>query len=204
MNRRTIAAVLLALFLTTGVAAQEAASGVDSAMSALDEELRLHPEIGVTDIYKFLYQGVYGPGHAIEDRDAAARYLDEEMATLRPVEVQDPLCQSLGGDPAMVRVHLRPLKAAGGDRSALLDAFIASAEPASGDAASMETALRKAVTRLVRRSRFQLAGQMEDLAGRLAEEGYPPVHHSDGYVAAYQPAYRVVALELARRHEWCE
>ncbi len=204
MNRRLMVAFLLALLVIGGVAAQEPPAGGDAVMVALDEELRLHPELGATDVYKFIHQGVFGPGHAIEDPDAAARYLDSEVAALRPAAVQDLLCQPLGGDPAMVRIHLRPYLAAGGDPSALLTAFIASAEAAPGDPTTMDRELARAVPRLVRRSRYQLAGQLEDLTARLAEKGYPPAHHSDTYVAAYAPAYRVVLLELADLQGWCE
>ncbi len=204
MSRLTMAALLLAPLLTGGAAAQQPAPDADIQMIALDGELQAHSEMGVTDVYKFLYQGIFGPGHAIENRDAATRYLGEEMANLRPVEIMDPLCQPLGGDPSMVRIHLRPFAAGGGDQSVLLDAFVSSAESARPDPTAMEKVLDRAVTRLIRRNRYQLAGQLEDLAGTLAEENYPPVHHSDKYVAAYSPAYRVILGDIAQQHGWCQ
>jgi len=204
MNGRSLAALVLALIVSGGAAAQEPTSVGEAAMLALDGELGLHPEMGVTDIYKFIHQGVYGPGHAVQDREAAARYLADEMATLGSAEPTDPLCQPLGGDPAMVRIHLQPFAAAGGDPAVLLEAFVTSGDAVTGDPAVMDAVLASAVSRLVRRGRFQLAGQLEDLSGRLAEDGYPPVHHSDGYVARYRPAYRVVLLELAQQQGWCE
>ena len=204
MTRAFTAAVFAGLLVVAAIGAQESVPSDEARMIALDEELRLHPEMGVTDIYKFLYQGTFGPGHAMTDREAVAAYLADEMSGLGPLESADPLCQPLGGQPAMARIHLRPFASAGGDPSALLDAFVASAEAGGGDAAEMERVISKAVTRLIRRSRYQLAGQLEDLATRLADEGFPPVHHSEPYVAAYGPAYRVVTVELARQNGWCQ
>jgi hypothetical protein len=204
MIRRSIPFLLLGLAAAVGVQAQQKPFAVDSQMIALDEELGLHPELGVTDIYKLLHQGAFGPAHAIADWDSATRYLADEVAALGATESPDPLCQALGGDPAKARIHLRPFVAAGGDQHALVEAFVASASAVTASTDEMNEILEAAVSRLVRRSRYQLAGQLEDLAGRLAEEDFPPVHHSDGYVAAYRPAYRVVLVELARQHGWCQ
>jgi len=41
-------------------------------------------------------------------------------------------------------------------------------------------------------SNFPVA-EVEALTAWLAEQGYPPVHHSAGYRQASRPAYRVVA-----------
>jgi len=82
--------------------------------TALADELRLHPEAAADDAYKFLHQGVFGPGHAVDDRQSAERLLDQEIAGLAPAAVEDPLCQPLGGPTPMARIHLRPFLAAGG------------------------------------------------------------------------------------------
>lgn len=201
MMRTSIVVVLLMAAAVAG--AQDTSDGVDAQMIALDGELASYPDSRVTDVYKFLFQGCFGPGHAITSRAAAADYLTEELAVLGPSGVEDRLCQPLGGAPDLVRIHLRPFVGAGGDPEALVDAFVASAGQVVGDPEVMDRALNKAVTRLIRRSRFQLAGQLEDLASRLAAEGYPAAHHSDRYTANYRPAYRVVLRELAEQYGWC-
>ena len=32
--------------------------------------------------------------------------------------------------------------------------------------------------------------------GKIAQDGYPAIHHSEAFRKAYQPAYRVVAIDL--------
>jgi len=199
-------AAILAFVLVGGAmaSAQAPVEGVDSQMVALDVELKTRPASGVTDIYKFLHQGQFGPGHAIEDSEASALHLSDEIASVDEGGGTKSLCQPLGGSPAMVRIHLRPFVAAGHDRAALLAAFVASADQAEGSSYAMDLVMEKAVARLTRRSRWDLAGHLEELRGRLAAESYPAVHHSDTYIVAYRPAYRVITLELAQQNGWCE
>jgi hypothetical protein len=171
--------------------------------TALADELRLHPEAATDDAYKFLHQGVFGPGHAIDDRQSAERLLDQEIAGLAPAAVEDPLCQPLGGPTPMARIHLRPFLAADEDPHALLDVFVASAAVAAGSAPDMDAALTAALATLVKDGQWGLAGELETLGSGLAAGGYPAVGHSERYRNAFNPAYRVVVLELARAKGWC-
>ncbi len=202
MMRRSIVVVMLMAAALAG--ADDPSDGVDAQMIALDGELASRPESMVIDVYKFLHEGRFGPGHAVTSRADAADILAAELASLGPSDEKASLCQPLGGAPDLVRIHLRPFVGAGDDPEALVDAFVASAGRVEGDPEAMDRVLGKAVARLVRRGHWQLAGQLEDLAGRLAAEGYPAAHHSDPYKANYRPAYRVVLRELAEQNGWCE
>jgi len=187
-----------------GAAADPTPVPVPRAQSiALADELRLHPDAAADDVYKFLHQGVFGPGHAVDDRQSVARTLDQEIAGLAPAAVEDPLCQPLGGPTPMARIHLRPFLAADEDPQALLDVFVASAAVAAGSAADMEAALSTAVATLVKDGQWGLAGELETLGLGLAAGGYPAVSHSERYRSAFKPAYRVIVLELARAKGWC-
>ena len=172
--------------------------------AALLDELRLHPGATADDAYKLLHQGVFGPGHAINDRKSAARALDEEAAGLTPAAVAEPLCQPIGGPTPMARIHLRPFLAADEDVAALLDVFVASAAVPAGTAADLKAAIEAAVAALVKSGQWTLAGELETLSVGLAAGSYPAVSHSESYRNLYKPAYRVVALELARAKGWCE
>ena len=52
--------------------------------------------------------------------------------------------------------------------------------------------------------RGELAPELKSLAAELEEKGYPAIHHSEAYVEAYLPAYRVVEEAFAAKHGWCE
>jgi hypothetical protein len=185
------------------VAVMSGSAAVEGRIAALDEHLRRHPEAEAVDLYKFLHQGEFGPGHMIEDRAAAQRYLERELAGLEKEREADSVCEALGGDPAMVRIHLRPFLASGFDTGELLDAFVASANQVSGDPETIAAALDRTAFWLRSQGRDDLAGELEGLGAEFAGTGYPALHHSEAYREAYKPAYRVVLRELAEHHGWC-
>jgi hypothetical protein len=203
-SARAIALLAVLMIAALGATAEPPVPAPREQAAALAQELRLHPDATADDAYKFLHQGVFGPGHAIDNRQSAARALEEEVAGLAPTSVADPLCQPLGGPTPMARIHLRPFLAAGGDISVLLDVFVASAAVAAGTAADMDAALAAAVAVLVKDGHWGLAGELEGMAKGLAAGSYPAVSHSERYRNLYKPAYRVVAIELARAKGWCE
>lgn len=201
---RTVVVIGVLMVAVPGAAADPTPVPVPRAQAiALADELRLHPEAAADDAYKFLHQGVFGPGHAVDDRRSAERLLDQEIAGLVPAAVEDPLCQPLAGSTPMARIHLRPFLAADEDPKALLDVFVASAAVTAGSAADMDAALTAAVATLAKDGQWGLAGELETLGSGLAAGSYPATGHSERYRNAFKPAYRVVVLELARAKGWC-
>lgn len=184
------------------VAAALLVAGCGTALRAPDwhvllgSELSRHPESSAEDVYKFVHQSVYGPGHFIADRSSAERYLREELAGLGEGEPGEPLFDGLSDDPPLIRVNLRPFHARGGDPEALLDALVGSASAVKGDAGLMTTRLAVAAASLRRLGRRPVADEVARLADEMASQGYPAIHHSEAYVKAYRPAYRVVLLPL--------
>lgn len=200
---------LTALILVLAAAApasehQPPVEDVGSIMVAFGAHLESHPLAGAEDLYKFLHQAVYGPGHAIQDRAAAAAWLEREIGGLGPPLEGEPRCEPLGGEPPLVRLNLRPFVASGGGPDLLIDAFVASANRSRGSSRRMETVLSLAVSYVQCAGRGELAPELEALSAALAEEGFPAIHHSETYTAAYAPAYRVIELDLAAAHGWCE
>ena len=54
---------------------QPPVENVGTIMVAFGAHLDGHPLAGAEDLYKFLHQAVFGPGHAISNRGAAAGWL---------------------------------------------------------------------------------------------------------------------------------
>ena len=177
--------------------------GTANAVRSLAFDLAEHPEAAAEDLYKFLHQAIYGPGHAIPDQDAAAKWLDSELEDLGPLRVGEPPCEVLGGSPILVRVNLRPFAAGGGDAAALLDAFVATAGEVRGDPGHMGEAIEIVVKWLRSDGEKELADSLEHLGAKLASKGYPAIHHSETYIEAYHPAYRVITSKGAATHGWC-
>jgi hypothetical protein len=199
-----IAFVILAALPVVAAEHEQPVENVGTIMVAFGAHLDDHPLAGAEDLYKFLHQAVYGPGHAIPNREAAANWLEREVEGLGPPLDSEPTCESLGGEPPLVRVNLRPFVARGFDTDQLLEAFIASANQERGGSRRMEFVLALAVSYVQCAGRGELAPELKALSAEMAEKGYPAVHHSEAYAEAYQPAYRVVDEALATKHSWCD
>lgn len=151
-----------------------------------------YPESTPQDVIKLLYQSEFGPGHAVRDAAAAREWLYSELEGV--VQEEGELMEPIGGGYA--RAHLSRLRANGVSPEALLNAFIASAEPAGSkeDFAALIRALESEELPL------------DMIAFRAFAEDYialgcPAVHHSPVYRAAYFPAYRVIRPELLKTEQ---
>ncbi len=177
--------------------------GTANAVQSLAFDVAEHPEAEAADLYKFLHQAIYGPGHAIPDPDAAARWLARELEDLGPPLEGEAPCEVLGGRPILVRVNLRPFVAGGGDAGELLDTFVATAGEVRGDPGQMAEAIEIVVRWLRSGGETELADEVERLGAELAAKGFPAIHHSEAYLEAYHPAYRVITSDRAATHDWC-
>jgi hypothetical protein len=203
MKALTLLAVLMCLAPAASASDKPIDRGVANAVRSLAFDFAEHPEAEAADLYKFLHQAIYGPGHAIPDPDAAARWLDGELEDLGPPLVGEAQCEVLGGRPILVRVNLRPFVAGGGDAAELVGAFVATAGEVRGDPERMRDAIEIVARWLRSDGRKNLASALERLDAELAPKGYPAIHHSEAYVEAYHPAYRVITSERAATHGWC-
>ena len=196
--------ILVAVTALGSEPAQPAVENVGTIMVAFGANLDDHPLAGAEDLYKFLHQAVYGPGHAIPNREAAAVWMEREIEDLGPPLEGEAPCETLGGEPPLVRVNLRPFVAEGGSTDLLLVAFVASAKLERGNSRRMEVVLALAISYVQCAGRGELAPELRTLATELSEKGYPAIHHGEAYVEAYEPAYRVVDEILATKHSWCD
>jgi hypothetical protein len=187
---RVIAFPLL-LAATVAVSLTAESRDLDRALIA---ELSKRPAAEASDIYKFIHQTIFGPGHLIQDVEAAREYLDRELAGLGPTRSGEVLREDLGD--GLVRVNLRPFRDAKGSVEDLLRAMVLTAQATSGDGKRMDTRLAAACRLLELRGKAGLAEELQSLAWLQAGKGHPALHHSKAYQLAYRPAYRVVHLQF--------
>ena len=153
----------------------------------------VEPAMEMADAYKWLYQATQGGEHAVSDLDGVRRWLEREWGALGPPLPDEPLVEALRPDGAIMRLHLRPYRAAGGEAAALLDAFVASAAAFRPERSWFATVWRQLGSHLAHGSHPKLAAEeWARLDAATAPQNYPAVHHSLAYRAARQPAYRVL------------
>jgi len=159
---------------------------------------RLRPDLEVVDVYKMLFQSVFGIKHILHDK--AKQYLEEELSTLEMQKSSDEtLIENISIDNVMVRVNLRPFKMRGLSSDKLFSAMVTSVKEPKGT--------QKAFLKLWNRFKSLVeAGKLnfdrsslEDFDEKVKKENYPFYHHSERYRRSYSPAYRVVNREVFKR-----
>jgi hypothetical protein len=161
----------------------------------INEHLTRYPVMQLEDLYKLAHQACLGSEHAVASWDYAQQRLQQELVQMGDGPAE-PLVDPITADGRIVRVHLRPLVAGGGDVDQLLDAFIRTAAEYAGTPADLENYATE-VEAIAATGAFPF--QPADVGiywQRLEVLGYPAVHHSAVYRTAYQPAYRVIAAEF--------
>jgi hypothetical protein len=141
-----------------------------------------YPVMGDQDAYKLIHQATCGNAHAVTDRQAARDGLFNELQNLTE-PYPEPAIDPISPDGTLVRVHLSPYIATGGDPEILLHAFLMTSRTFQPDLERLETYLKAAVL---------LFPGLAHMGETLKDQGYPACHHSEAYRTAYQPAYRVV------------
>jgi len=159
---------------------------------------RLRPDLQVVDVYKMLFQSVFGIQHIL--RDKAKRYLEQELSTLETQKPSDEtLIENISIDNEMVRVNLRPFRMQGLSSGKLFLAMATSAKEPKGT----QKAFLKLWNRfksLVEAGRLRFdESNLEDFDKNVKKENYPLYHHSEQYRRSYRPAYRVVKREVFKK-----
>jgi hypothetical protein len=146
------------------------------------------------DIYKLLYQGVFGVGHIVTE--GAMAVLIEEASRINLNDHQeDPLIESVSPDGSMVRVNLRKYILQGGN----LDKLYTVMQESASIQGEPEEFLRywDQFKKLVDDGVLYFPhSEIKELDDFIKHEGVKPKHHTEQYREAYYPAYRVVSMKI--------
>lgn len=146
------------------------------------------PALEPRDLFKALHQSVFGCGHFVTDEAAGLARLREELSRLPEDAAGGP--EPLDGP--YVRLHLGYLRRSGLSPRTLFRLFALSAESPAGEAAALEEKLR-CLLDLARAGRLPFSYEaVRREAASWREAGFPALHHSRAFRAAYAPAYRVI------------
>ncbi len=158
------------------------------------------PKMGARDVYKLLYQGVYGVGH-IMGREALPRLKAELGGLGLSEQPNEPLSEPVSVDGSVVRVNLRPYARSGYEPERLMEAM---EESILNGVAEKFCAHWDSFVELVGSGRLCFEKlDVEAITKELKRNNPQPMHHTSAYREAYHPAYRVVCrselLTILRR-----
>jgi len=193
---RGLAVAIIAFTACAPLAAQPNDATCSSAghwAGLINDHVQRYPGLELADLYKALHQGALGSEHEVS-RGGARSWLDREIASLQEGP-SEALVERLGEEGRFARVHLRPFLAAGGDSERLLEAFVATANAETDGTSELECALGIAAALGATGRLPWPAEAVARYASERAAEGFPAVHHSEGFESAYHPAYRVISVE---------
>ncbi len=165
----------------------------------LIEHCARYPHLQAQDVYKFLYQAAMGNGHAFTDSSRARTCLGTEIIRLIP-DASQPLVEQISPESRLerkvVRVHLRPYLALTNNIDPLLEAFVRTADEIVGSNRRLEQ-YGSLICQIPDRPDLHfLIDNFERFMAEMRTRDYPSIHHSHIYSRHYQPAYRVVAVNL--------
>jgi hypothetical protein len=167
--------------------------GSEAFAAVLAAHFQTHQALQPQDVYKLIYQRVFGPEHLIDNPRAAWERLYLEVLQLPQSDPPDPLVESLS--PELCRVNLHPFIHRGGSVEALWRAFRQTARAhRPGTLEDLQRTWRVFLGTSWA-SRYA-PEQLEQFWLRMATADFPPVHHSRTYTEANAPHYRVVWRSL--------
>jgi len=170
----------------------EADSKEELIRNAILEEMHLHPEARLIDIYKFFFQGAFGPGHIISDKQSALKYLQNELQVM--TDFDSVLWQPVGYNKQYYRISLGLVKEGTLSEEELFNAFVQSTD--SSLVPSIEEWIKEwdFILNIIEVMNLKIINYEEDknILYNMLKKGNILVHHSDIYRNLYHPHYRIV------------
>ena len=155
-----------------------------------------YPLMEVQDAYKMLYQGVLGSEHITHSFEEFEQELTEEW---QRIEGDDsiPVWENIRTDGQIVRVYLAPIKARGGNVDQLATLCYWTASLFKGDLEELKSNWEALVKTCREKKLYKFSQEeIDDFDRWLRKYQFPPVHHSEPYRKAYNPAYRLLLREF--------
>ncbi|MEG0780753.1 MAG: hypothetical protein RR426_09125 [Oscillospiraceae bacterium] len=155
----------------------------------LTQHAHRYPAMEPTDAIKLLYQAEFGGEHLVRDSAFGLEQLEREYQATPPDDCC-PLSEDCGD--GWVRLNLAAARALDVPPPLLYRLFVLSCGAAGGSQPRFIRQL-ELLRELTAEGVFGFdSDRLETALAEYRGAGYPAVHHSDAYRAAYRPAYRLV------------
>lgn len=160
-------------------------------MDVLREYIESDTNVGIGDIFKFLFQSCFGCEHFVSDYDIALMRIVDEAKSCERDDL--PEVEELPGN--YCRVHLKVVKSKS-DLEKLCKLFVKSSEIHEDGQKKLEQYL-EALLNYSEEGRIRISSdELTTAIEKWRKEGFPAVHHTEGFRRAHHPAYRVIRKEF--------
>ncbi len=160
----------------------------------VSRHLKRYPLCTAQDIYKMIFQAVRGPEHLLDSPERVLESILAEMNSLAG-NTSEELWEELGN--GIYRIHLRPFRLSGEDSLRIAAACIETARQVISHENELEETWGLFQNLHAGGLAASITGEdVSRLTDQLEVQGYPPVHHSPAFRAAYRPAYRVLSQQI--------
>lgn len=152
----------------------------------LNWHLSYYPLLQAEDIYKLLYQGVFGPGHLSILPGEMKEKLEQEIAAASSI-YQVPEIEPLEPEGLLIRVNLAAIATHKEKQQALLYALLETCKTFFPKPELFPSRIEIALNWCQQ----YMPNQLEQLKLLVQKQPSPP-RHSEVYIKNYHPAYRVI------------
>ncbi len=185
--------LIVLLFFVIGICScKEVNEPKDMIKSSVKEHLKLYPKAELADLYKLFFQGEFGPGHFVIDKEKADKYLSYELANGK--SFNGPDFYYCGNKQIFVRANLSLVYSGRVSKELFLEAFLNSA--AYDDYMSVEDwqVEWNEVYSIIKNMNlsFENEKQHKISINNNLKNGIFVGHHSRKFVELYDPHYRVM------------
>lgn len=148
----------------------------------------------IDDIYKFIYQGIFGPEGKFDDKSKARFMLDYAKAQKNE---NIKMMEKISPDKDLYRINMGVYKYKDGDQAALFEWYYRSFSFDYGDREEFEEAWNAFIS-VNDKNNFFHGELMDDFTYRLKRfaiqnhDALPVIEHSRLFVLMNKPAYRVI------------
>lgn len=148
-----------------------------------------HPSMRARDFYKILYQRNFGPAHILNDLTTSKEYLIEEFADAEPE--CGSLFEPVDSDGLFYWLHLRRAKYHDIELESIWSVLVKTAMGFVGQTDEFRNEW-KAIAKYLKESNLD---DFEEINSNANSDDLPVLHHSQEFVKAERPSYRIVSAE---------
>ena len=155
-----------------------------------------YPEMEMQDWYKLFHQAAMGNRHLGVEDSLVFNYMLHELSMIEEGQ-NEPLIEYISPDSQVVRLNLKPYKAAGGDPEILFASMKATWDTVVPDPNLLEQYAQLLKPLAASKDLGFTYKAWQQFIEEKKAEGFPAIHHSPNYEEAYKPAYRVLLKQFA-------